>query len=389
MTLELSIAVLMTLAVVAFVGIFFSGRRYIHKGRAATPPLASGPWPPVAVIIPVAGVYPGLAGNLRSRLTQDYPASQVILVTRSEADPAFGLIQTLLPDFPRARVLVSGPAAGCGQKNHNLLAGVAAVAPEVEILVFADANQWAPAHWLQNLVRPLLAGEAAVSSSFHHIRPQDYSLATLGRSFMVLLIYLGKGIPGWDQPWGGSTAIRREAFQELAVDQLWSRTVVDDVTLAKRLKQARMRMVPASGAELATPAAESLASYVSWLTRQLLYLKFYSPGAWLLAGVGIFLLLGLVLVALGQLLTAMITDAAWVRLAPSSLFLSAGLIVLALLRRLHPAPGPKGRYFAAAFLTLGLSAWSHARTWGRRELRWRHLVYTVNPQGEVTHIREG
>ena len=64
----------------------------------------------------------------------------------------------------------------------------------MEILVFSDANQTTPAHWLQALVQPLVQGEAVVSSSFHHIIPQDNRLATLGRSFAVFMIYLGKGI---------------------------------------------------------------------------------------------------------------------------------------------------------------------------------------------------
>ena len=58
------------------------------------------------MIIPVAGVYPGLKENLRSRLTQDYPQYQVIFATRSEDDPATGVIKTLLPDFPQARLVV-------------------------------------------------------------------------------------------------------------------------------------------------------------------------------------------------------------------------------------------------------------------------------------------
>ena len=258
----------------------------------------------MAVIIPVAGDCPGLKENLRSRLTQDYPHYQVIFAVLSEADPAHPIIQSLLPDFPHARLVVCGPASGCGQKNHNLLVGLKAVAPEVEILVFGDANQRAPNHWLAALVQPLARREAVVSSSFHHVIPQDNHLATLGRSFTVFMIYLGKGISTWDQPWGGSTAITREVFQRLEVDRLWSRTVVDDVTLAKRLREAGIKMAAASGAVLATPARETLASWEDWFTRQLLYLKFYFPLPWVLAGVGLFTFLILVTLSLGQLLLA-------------------------------------------------------------------------------------
>ncbi len=239
MMLEGFISGLMILTLLVFGGLCRLGRRYIRRGEAPSYRPSAGPWPRVAVIIPVAGVYPGLKENLRSRLTQDYPQYQVIFATRSEDDPATGVIKALLPDFPQARLVVTGPASGCGQKNHNLLVGLKAVEPEVEILVFGDANQGAPSHWLQALVQPLVLGGAVVSTSFHHIIPQDNCLATLGRSFVVFMIYLGKSISSWDQPWGGSTAIRREVFQGLEVGQLWSRTVVDDVYAGQKAAGGR------------------------------------------------------------------------------------------------------------------------------------------------------
>ena len=340
------------------------------------------------MIIPVAGVYPGLKENLRSRLTQDYPRYQVIFATRSEDDPATGVIKSLLPDFPHARLVVTGPASDCGQKNHNLLVGLKAVEPEVEVLVFSDANQSAPSHWLQALVQPLVQGGAVVSSSFHHIIPQDNCLATLGRSFSVFMIYLGKGISSWDQPWGGSTAIRREVFQELNVNRLWSRTVVDDVTLAKKLHEAGVRVAAATGAVLATPAKETMASWEDWFTRQLLYLKFYFPLPWALAGVGIFFLLSLVLLSAGQLVLAGMGGVSWGVAGLSGIFLLTLTTLAASLRSLHPRPGPWLLYLTAGYLTLAMAAWCHTKTWFTREIRWRSLVYRVDGQGLVTGIQE-
>jgi ceramide glucosyltransferase len=381
-------AIPMAVALLVLGVIARQGRRYIQRGEASGFRPTPGPRPPVAVIIPVAGVYPGLKENLRSRLTQDYPDYQVIFAVRSAADPAVGVIRALLPDFPHARLVVCGPASGCSQKNHNLLGGLKEVGPEVEILVFGDANQTTPDHWLAALIQPLISREAPVSSSYHHVIPQDNRLVTLGRSFVVLMIYLGKGIASFDQPWGGSTAIKKQVFQDLQVDQLWSRTVVDDVTLAKKLQQNNIRMAAAAGAVLATPARETLASWENWFIRQIIYLKFYFPLPWALAGVGLFALLGLVLMSLGQLLLAALGSLSWGSAAPSGLFLLLLSLLLDSLRSLHPRPGSRPAFQAAAFLTLFLAAWCHARTWFTRDLRWRNLVYTVDRQGLVTHIQE-
>ena len=364
------------------------GYRYIRRGEAPNFQAASGPWPPAAVIVPVAGIHPELKENLRSRLIQDYPQYQVIFATRSEDDPATRVIRTLLPDYPLARLVICGPASGCSQKNHNLLEGLKAIEPEVDVLVFSDANQTTPAHWLKALVQPLIQGKASVSSSFHHIIPQDNHLATLGRSIAVFMIYLGKGISSWDQPWGGSMAMKRQVFQDLQVDRLWSRTVVDDVTLARKLQQNNIRMAAAPGAVLATPARETMASWENWFLRQILYLKFYFPLPWFMAGVGIFFLLVLVSLATVQLLLAIIGHVSWHNTGMAGIFLIILTVMFFFLRRLHPRPGPGSVYLIAIFLTLGMAAWCHARTWFTRDLSWRNLLYTVDDQGLVIKIQE-
>jgi cellulose synthase/poly-beta-1,6-N-acetylglucosamine synthase-like glycosyltransferase len=382
------LSVLIILVVVIIARLFWLGRRYILRGEPGAYLPAPGPWPQVAVIIPVAGAGPDLEANLRSRLNQDYPHYQVIFATRSQDDPATPVIAALLPDFPQARLIYCGPASGCSQKNHNLLTGLRAIAPETAILVFGDANQTAPPHWLQALVAPLRRGEAVVASGFHHIIPRDTSLATLGRSFTVLMIYLGKGVAKWDQPWGGATAITTEAFTRLKVDRLWARTVVDDVTLARRLQEAGLKMAPAPGAALATPARETLASWQDWFIRQIIYLKFYFPVPWRLAGVGLFFLLGLILLSLGHLGLAVLGWLPWDGAALSVLILLTLTAFMARLRPLHPCPGPWLSYLLAGYLTLPMAAWCHAQTWFTRQIRWRRLVYTVDRQGLVTRIQE-
>lgn len=386
--MEKIIIALMLVTLMCLWGLMFLGRRYIERAAAAPDLSHTRDWPPVSLIIPVAGRSPGLEDQLRSRLHQDYPNYEVILVTRSGEDPASEVIGRLLTEFPHARQVVSGPAQTCGQKNYNLLAGVRAASTGAKILVFADANQVAPKHWLAALVQPLVGGRAVVSSGFHHIIPRDRRLATQGRLCTVLMIYLGKGVPGWDQPWGGATALPREVFRSLELDELWSRTVVDDVTLAKRMQEAGIPATPAPGAVLATEAAESLASWEAWFTRQILYLKFYFFWPWLLAGVGLFTLLGLVLVSLGWIFGAAGGLAPGSRAAFGLVFLLGFSLFLLAGRTLHPAPGSWPSFLAAGYLTLAMAVWCHAKTWRGRKLCWRRLLYTVDRRGWVSSIQE-
>ena len=116
-------------ALLGLVALILMGGRGLTPGVRGTGGDPPGPWPPVALIVPVTGGASGLQAQLASLLTQDYPDYQVIFVTHSPADPATPIILDLIRRHPGARHVISGRAATCGQKNHNLLAGLRGEVP--------------------------------------------------------------------------------------------------------------------------------------------------------------------------------------------------------------------------------------------------------------------
>jgi cellulose synthase/poly-beta-1,6-N-acetylglucosamine synthase-like glycosyltransferase len=377
----------MALVLLAFVGLVRMGRRIqaLAARGEEDPPRT---WPHLALIVPVAGASPGLAERLEALLHQDYPDYQVIFATRDRQDPATGLIAALIWGKAHARLVVAGPARNCGQKNYNLLAGLRLAGADPEILAFCDSNQKAPPDFLRRLAAPIVRGENQVASGYHHIVPGDDRVATWGRAVAVLTLYLTKAVPWLNQPWGGATAIRRDLFTALGVEQLWAETVVDDVSLAARLIQARIPVSLAAGADLATPiSGETLSSWQSWLFRQWIYLKYYLPGSWLAAGGLLYLLIGLTLASLVRLLLAPWGWGAPGAVPVSLAFLSSlGLLAL-LLRRQHPHPCSPPLWLAAFFYCLCVAAWVHFKTFLTQKISWRGLVYQVDWRGRVASIR--
>ncbi len=143
----------------------------------------SGAWPAcprVALIVPLTGNSPEMEAALESLLNQPYPNYETVLVTRDLEDPATPLVRALLARHPHSRHIVSGPAAGCSQKNHNILAGVGALDDSVEILVFCDSTHQAQPNFLRELIHPLVTGAASLTSGFHRIIPGDARVPTLG-----------------------------------------------------------------------------------------------------------------------------------------------------------------------------------------------------------------
>ena len=57
--------------------------------------------------------------------------------------------------------VVAGPATTCGQKNHNILAGIRA-ASTAEVYVFYDSTHLANQHFVTNLVAPIARDDAAM-----------------------------------------------------------------------------------------------------------------------------------------------------------------------------------------------------------------------------------
>ena len=378
----------MALLLLGVAGLLLIGGRALQSLRGEPGYAWSGPWPAAALLVPVAGTAADLIDNLRSLLSQDYPDYQVIFITRDQEDPATPVIAALIREYPRARLILSGPAASCGQKNHNLLAGIKAAGQTPEILVFCDATRLAPADWLQGLVLPIVQGKDEVVSGYFHVLPDDRGLAGWGRAITVLFLYLTKSIPLLNQPWGGATAITRRLFEDLQVARLWATNVVDDVSLAARLQEKRLRVGLAPGESLVTPlSGDTLKSWEDWLTRQWLYLKFCLPGSWLVAGFLCYLLGGLVLFS-GMLLLGALLGVYSIFAWPGAVFLAAFTGLGFLLRTIHPRPPSLPAWLPAFYAAIFMAAWCHLRTWPLGELHWRGITYRVGLKGRVLGINK-
>ena len=180
---------------------------------------------------------------LESLLSQPYPNYETVLVTRDPEDPAIPLVRALLARHPRSRHIVSGPAAGCSQKNHNILAGVGALDDSVEILVFCDSTHQARPNFLRDLIHPLVTGAASLTTGFHRIIPGDARVPTLGRLQTVLTLHLLHGFAFIALPWGGATAMLRSAFHDYGVAGVLRTKVLDDFPLGQRLLRFGIRAV--------------------------------------------------------------------------------------------------------------------------------------------------
>jgi ceramide glucosyltransferase len=371
-------------------GIFFlvfTGGKNLKKNIAA--PLNCKPekWPNVAVIVPATGQAPGMDRCIQSLVNLDYTDYEIIFVTSDSKDPASAIIQRAIKESPFSRLVFSGKAQKCGQKNHNLLAGIAAASEKTEILVFCDSTRFAETSWLKGLIDPIISEPALVSSGYHQIVPGSGNTAHISHAIAVLILYLIKENPLLTQPWGGSTAISKKAFLSLKIHEEWSHNIVDDVCLAAHLNKKKVPVLSGKGEYLKTPLYnESFSTLLQWLIRQWIYLKFYFPGLWIGAGICCYFLCGLLFLSAIKCMGVL---AGWTTLLqaffPFSFlvfFTGLGLFI----RRFHPCPGGIPGWLAALCFAIFVAGLSHLKTLFTMKICWKGITYHVNWRGIVKKI---
>ncbi len=239
-----------------------------------------GPFPAAEILIPIKGVAPDQENILESLLTQRYPNYCVTFVVESQNDPVNSLLERLCARYPHAGVVVSQLATGCAQKNQNLVAGLRALKPDTEIVIFCDSTNLADPDWLARFTGPVRRGKCQVQTTFRAFRPEPETVGGVGQAiYAAFVLTLALVNP---KPWGGGTAIRREILDRLNVVEIWSHTVVDDLVLGNLLDSTGIKIRMDPGNILTSPLKDqSITGFLSYLDRQILFPKFTNPAIWI------------------------------------------------------------------------------------------------------------
>jgi ceramide glucosyltransferase len=379
----------MVLELLLLLILMLHSRHHVRRSfPGQTPDLVFWPgYPKVALIVPLTGNSPEMPAALESLLSQPYPNYETILVTRDPEDVAIPLVRELMSRHQRVRHLVSGPTTACSQKNHNILAAVGALDDTVEIIVFCDSTHQAPPHFLGDLIYPIATGAAVITSGFHRIIPNDARIATLGMLQTVLALHLLHGFPAIALPWGGAIAIRRSAFHDYGLEGALKVNVLDDFPQGLRLLRFGIRSVPVATAVLNTDlSGQTMCGWETWLTRQMLYLKYCLPSTWLAAALAVWVLAGPILFAalagLGGILGLVAPPLALVSLG----FLLALTALGAWLRALVPTPVPLGPWLLGFYANIFMSCWCYLKTWLTDIIAWHGISYQVTWGGRVKKV---
>ncbi len=273
----------------------WSARRwlaFVRRDVGATPNDAASPrssqeahdfTPPLSLIVPCRGHEPGLEQNLAAYRHQDYPDYELIFVTADPEDRACAVAGAIAG----ARLLYAAPRPDEGEKVTKLRAAAQAARASSRVLVFADSDGRPGPGWLRELVRPLARPEQEVGAATGYrwflparsgFRGLPSVIRAVWNSFIASLLGDHRAVFCW----GGSTAVRRETFARLQVEQYWRGSVSDDYRLTTALREAGLsiRFVPTCLVPNRSDCGWG--ELFSWTTRQIIITRVYAPRLWAL-----------------------------------------------------------------------------------------------------------
>ncbi len=240
----------------------------------------------VALFVPCKGNDDDLAANLRPMFAQDHPDYELVFIVESLTDEAYAPIQRLIAEHPkqRARVVIAGLATDSGQKVHNLLVATKHLPPEVKFLAFADADIRPPSDWLRLLTQQL--HRLAASTGYRRFVPKRPTLANLIVASIDTAVVPIMFPSVHHKVWGGSWAIRRDIFESGQMREAWRGTLSDDLVAANVLARMKKPLALECACILPSPIDMDMRTMLTWVRRQFIIGRFYSPFLWALVATG-------------------------------------------------------------------------------------------------------
>ncbi|HRF95694.1 MAG TPA: glycosyltransferase family 2 protein, partial [Aggregatilineales bacterium] len=214
--------------------------------------------PFVSVMIPARNESAVIANTVSAWLSQTYPHYEILLLDDHSTDNTAQIARDAGGDCDRLRILSGAPLPdGWMGKNWacHQMAGVA----KGDILLFTDADvRWSP-EGLNALVADMTARHADLYSVWSTQETVTWgerlvvplmALVILGYLPLIGVHYIPLGIFGAAN--GQCMAWRKSAYQQIGGHERVKGNVLEDVTLARMVKSAKLRLRMADGAGLVT-----------------------------------------------------------------------------------------------------------------------------------------
>jgi chlorobactene glucosyltransferase len=218
--------------------------RVTRRARRHAPTRSS---PMVSVLVPARNEQRSIAGCVQSLLEQDYPNYEVIVLDDQSSDGTRAILEQLSPSNPRLRLLdgkpipgeISGKNWACVQLSREA---------KGDLLLFTDADTTHREHMLSSVVTTLLGENADLLTGFPRQEVHSWGerilvpffswvilcFIPLSLAYRLNLSFLSSGV-------GQFMLFKREAYQAIGGHESVSASIVEDISLVRRIKSSKLR----------------------------------------------------------------------------------------------------------------------------------------------------
>lgn len=333
--------------------------------------------PAVTLLKPLCGAEPELYENLRSFCLQDYPSFQIVFGARDVSDPAVGIAQRLVREFPALpiEIVVDAAQQGPNRKVSNLIN----MLPRArhDMLIIADSDTRVGADYLSIVAAPLLDQKNGLVTCLHRIIPVGGVWSRLASMYVndwymptVMLAWLF-GHRGYVS--GQTIGLTRNTLNAMGGFQAIVNYLADDYQLGKEVRRLGLRIALASCTLDTLQSEPSAGALLGHELRWMRTIRTLAPGSFPL----LFVSFTLPLLAAGLALTA-----AQPEFLPLSLLcvVIVSRIGVSGLVRLSQRRIPLRDLWLLPLRDL-LLCWTWLRALFASRLRWRGQEFEVDRQG--------
>lgn len=228
--------------------IIINSFRYARRERNINRPDYT---PKTAIIAPHYGWDDQTSENVKRLLNQDYAGEyEVFLVTHAKGesgyDESYPHLLEIAEGHPNAHTLLApnivDNSLPRSQKVQNLMTAIAAFSADVEIIAFVDADATIERDWLRLLVQPLQDENVGATVGARFYFPHTLNTASLVEAVWINFQIALQGDHPLAMVWGGSNAIRREAFDQGRVLQRWENATIEDHNLTHTVRDLKRKI---------------------------------------------------------------------------------------------------------------------------------------------------
>jgi chlorobactene glucosyltransferase len=216
----------------------------LHRARSQAQPVD---FPTVSVLVPARNEEKPIAGCIQSLLEQDYPSFEIIALDDQSIDGTLAVLEQTSSSQPRLKVL-KGTSPPEGMLGKNWACAQLANQAQGDLLLFTDADTIFKPQSLRLMVSTMMSLQADLLTGFPRQRIQTwgerllvpfFSWAVL--CFIPLWLAYRLRLPALSSAVGQMMLFRREAYQKIGGHENLGTAIVDDLVLARRVKESSQR----------------------------------------------------------------------------------------------------------------------------------------------------